>query len=247
MHRLADLVGPRAILIRGVLLAEHVRDLRGRLQVVDPVAVVVEQRLAGVAVDALGAGPEPVAEEIPLAAPPPQHVVLRLGFEKRQPPLHRREVLLQDAGVAVALVDLPRQRDAEAAPAGPAAAPVGRGRVRQIAAFRAVLDRRLLGRAPGGAAALDVAPVLGPLRVERPETVVVQAALGRRVAVAAVAHPLAVRAIDDVAAQAQVLEGPQGRAVDPVQQIVGALEVGGPRVVGPHELGANVARGPVCT
>ena len=70
----------------------------------------------------------------------------------------------------------------------------------------------------------------------------VERGLRRGVGVAAIAHPLAVRTIDDVAAEAQVLEGPESRAVEIVEELVGTVEIGRAAVIGAHEPTADVGQ-----
>ena len=71
----------------------------------------------------------------------------------------------------------------------------------------------------------------------------VQGRFRRGVGVAAVAHPLAMRAVDHVAAKAQVLEGPERGSVNIVEQLAGALEIGPAAIVGADEPAANVGQG----
>src|SRR6185503_15122278 len=99
---------------------------------------------------------------------------------------------------------------------------------------------RLRAHAPRRRRALHVAPVLGPLGVERAQVVAHERRLGGRMRVAAVAHALALRAVDHVTAEAEALERPQEDLEHLVEQRAAGLEARRLREVGAHETAAEL-------
>ena len=125
------------------------------------------------------------------------------------PAAHIIIVEVDERGVAIVEVGAPGGLDDEALPVGAAAGAEGRGHVGQVA--RAV--QRIL-------------PSPHPLAVGVAHIPKGLQGVGRRVAVAAVAHALYVRAVDHIATESEAAEGVLHHVVDGVQPWVGALEGG---------------------
>ena len=210
MEPRGEFIGPLLKNLGLRVVAQDAADLAGKLQAIDEVAVVEEE--GGTGIDAvlalLSSRRHPVAQEVPLgrAGAADAHVglqqaVAHLRVDKGEPFFHHRPAQFERPAVAIGEVDLPGHGDAEAAPDRAAAGVLGVGRGVGHVALRV----------------LSVAPIGRPLGIERPGAEVEHSHFHRRPRVAAVAQPLAVRAVDGITAEAEALVGPAHHVVDLVE------------------------------